>query len=266
MSAEFQEPVALFPGLGIDPGGAALLPGDAIEKELDDIEFEILQLEALIAGAHLDYHSDVEVNIDDYFPELSADDSDSDQSGEFPIDFSPLVTEDTLETYSYSDGHDWNTAVIGGAVISNLCLVIPDEEKNSFADLPVAVIQGSMGMKTQLLAANPKGTGHGKHHELPILLLPEEEKITSSLQDWKLSNLAQFPSLATISTGLVHTSTDAVAPSIVAEAAADAIDDGKTVGKAQLEDYVLSGDIKNFFGIKGLKAKLYKFKGKQSMS
>lgn len=33
------------------------------------------------------------------------------------------------------------------------------------------------------------------------------------------------------------------------------------VAKTELDSYVLSGDIKNFFGIKGLKAKLYKFKG-----
>lgn len=273
MSHKSEKPEAFFPGLSIDPGGAALLPGDTIEKELDNIKFEVLQLEALIDAAHLDYRSNVEVNIDHYFPEPSADDLDSGQPGRFLTGYPPSGPEESHLTYSYSDGHDWNTAMIGGAVICNLSLVVPDKENKRFADLPVAVIQGSMRMKAQLLAANPKGTGQGKHHELPILLLPEEEeKIPSSLQDWKLSDLTQFPLLATITTGLALASD--FDPSVVAKEAgwltaketADAIDDGKTVGKAKLENYVLSGDIKNFFGIKGLKAKLYKFKGKQSMS
>lgn len=270
MSHEFAKPEAFPPGLGIDPSGAALLPGDAIEKELNQIEFEVLQLDAYIEATHLPHHNEVEANIDDYYPELSTDDSDSydsdfDDSDEVTIGLPPLGFEDTIETYSYSDGHDWNTAVIGGAVISNLCLVVPDEEAKSFTDLPVAVIQGSMAMHSQLLAPNPKVTSQGKQHELPILLLPGEENISSSLQDWQLSKLTQFPPLATTITSILSTSTERVSVSIETEAAVGSVDDGMKVGRAELTDYVLSGDIKDFFGIKGLKAKLYKYKGKSCM-
>lgn len=42
---------------------------------------------------------------------------------------------------------------------------------------------------------------------------------------------------------------------------AGSVSGDKKIVKTELEGYVLSGDIKDLFGIKGLKAKLYKFKG-----
>ncbi|KAE8131103.1 hypothetical protein BDV38DRAFT_289020 [Aspergillus pseudotamarii] len=133
------------------------------------------------------------------------------------------------------------STISGGAVVSNLSLVVPGKRGKRFADLPVVSIKGSNNVNAQLLATVP-GRRRRKQNQVPVLLLPEEGNHV--LLDQAVNG--DLPGGAMpVWNSIKRTRPDAM----------------QHIFKTNMDKYVLSGDIKNFFGIKGLHAKIYKFKG-----
>ncbi|RAH80149.1 hypothetical protein BO86DRAFT_411095 [Aspergillus japonicus CBS 114.51] len=139
-----------------------------------------------------------------------------------------------------------NELIIGGAVVNNVALVVGEsissdpapehKDQDLYSDvkvLPVPVSGVHRGGGSLLVASI------GKTAAPPMLLLPAEN-------DAEIA----FPEAAK----------PVALPDVKKEITAAK---GK-VGAAAVDSYVLSGDIKNFFGIKGLKAKLYSFRSEES--
>ncbi|RAH47728.1 uncharacterized protein BO95DRAFT_480685 [Aspergillus brunneoviolaceus CBS 621.78] len=135
-----------------------------------------------------------------------------------------------------------NELIIGGAVVQNVALVVGEsvssdpapehKDHDLYSDvkvMPVPVSGVQRGGGSLLVASI------GKTAAQPMLLLPAEN-------DAEIA----FP----------ETATPVALPEVKKEMAAAKGE----VGAAAVDSYVLSGDIKDFFGIKGLKAKLYSFR------
>lgn len=123
------------------------------------------------------------------------------------------------------------TLVVGGAPVRNVSLVVGDQEGlyNDLKVMPVPVY-GAAKTGGSLIVAPV-----GKAEEQPMLFLPaESDKEISFPKDTTAVSLQE------IATELKQS-------------------EGK-VGAAAIDSYVLSGNLKNFFGIKGLTGKLYSFK------
>lgn len=121
--------------------------------------------------------------------------------------------------------------IVGGAPVRNVSLVVGDQ-KGLYNDLKVMPVPVAGAAKTggSLLVA-PVGKEEGQ----PVLFLPAES-------DKEIS----FP----------KDTTAVPLPEVNEE-----LDKSKgKVGAAAVDSYVLSGDLENFFGIKGLTGKLYSFK------
>ncbi|KAE8165389.1 hypothetical protein BDV40DRAFT_297418 [Aspergillus tamarii] len=110
------------------------------------------------------------------------------------------------------------STVSGGAVVSNLPLVVAGKEGMGFANLSVVNIKGIDNVNAQLLAT-----------------VPDCQGVNGDLPDGAMT-----------------------LRSLIKGAGPDA---NQNILKTNMNKYVLSEDIKSFFGIKGLHAKIYKFKG-----
>ncbi|KAE8153299.1 hypothetical protein BDV25DRAFT_137055 [Aspergillus avenaceus] len=238
----------------LEPGNVKL-PADKIAEQLEGIEFAPLDdscKEAIANATDLTFRSNV---ADEEPPELSSGDSDSDDQ------YSPadelVQSPSALERLAANK----SKTIIGGAVVDNLCIVIPDEDNKRFADLPVVPIEGSSEIQAQIIASVPQDGAKETTAEAPVLLLPDESRPALNV-----ASIATFSNLRTANfTDVIPVSLEGAKDDTkegVAEQESKAeTGEDKTVAQTDLQNYVLSGDIKNFFGIKGLKAKLYKFKG-----
>lgn len=251
----------------IDPG---ISPGDFIEGKLESGAIRALHekdlLQSLIASANIKFRRGLEAEFEDVpeFVFVGSDDEDQTSSPETPESSNELVY------FSNDSALDDNSAVIGGAVVNNICLVVPNDEKKKFGDLPVVAFQGSATTKSQLLVL-PEHSKEGSKFQPPALIFPADENSGYDTEKEKQPSLS--PTLLTQS---IKSGTDAETKpksgegSEVIEIEIETKKDDKKksdqkVAATDLDHYVLSGDIKNFFGIKGLKAKLYKFKGELIM-
>ncbi|VZH91427.1 unnamed protein product [Fusarium fujikuroi] len=151
-----------------NPDPDLVLPGDAIGRELDRIEMPSLDvpISRIIGSMPLAFRPDVEIT------ELSEIDSETDE---------PETPPDTSASYA-----GWNRTIksdstplqrattIGGAVVHNLCLVIPDDDLNGFADLPVQPVRASKGEPAQLVAKILDD--ETETAPMPFLILPDERR------------------------------------------------------------------------------------------
>lgn len=149
-----------------------------------------------------------------------------------------------------SGGNELKKTVIGGAVVRNVALVVPGRDAGSFADLPVVPIKGSNNVNAQLLAAALDDRSPGKPNQIPILLLPDEGNLVPVAQPLG----SDPPADAGLLSNLITTTADIDK--------GGSPDEEKKILQQKVGSFVLSGDIDNFFGIKGLTAKLYKFQSK----
>lgn len=217
------------------------LTADQIEKGINDSSVSpqpLPSIDLIVDESKLDYRPNFVADV----PTDEAPEAIPDSSSESDDDQPPTPNEAT----------DLDQTVIGGAVVENVCLVMPDEYAASFAGLPVIPIKGSAGVQAQMLASVPKDEAEGRSNQLPILLLPDERPTTTAVA----ASIEKQPLADTVVLADMIKSTPKI------DEDADSVSGDKEIVKTELEGYVLSGDIKNLFGIKGLKAKLYKFKGK----
>lgn len=175
---------------------------------------------------------------------------DSDDSSESDYDQPPTPNE-AINQFADLKSTNVDQMVIGGKVVDSVCLVVPDEHAASFAGLPVIPIKGSAGVQAQMLASVPKDEAEGPSNQLPVLLLPDERPTTTAVA----ASVEKQPPADTVAL------TDMIKSTPKIDEDAGSVSGDKEIVKTELEGYVLSGDIKDLFGIKGLKAKLYKFKG-----
>ncbi|KIL93781.1 hypothetical protein FAVG1_02342 [Fusarium avenaceum] len=245
------------------PGSGYILPGDAIEDRLESLDLPTLDvpLDQILGSTRLSFRDDVEL------PELSDNDSDSDEQPDSPPSFPT-----SFFTYSKGNHRDERVTVIGGAIVRNVCIVVPGEDGKGFADLPVQPIQASHGKSAQLVATILEDKK--QKPPMPFLILPQEHDShldntgsDSTFTTWSL------PSKTSLSNKLLN-EFSGVTPwtlsamkkggSDVAKAITKVDEEANNakLGKSELKSYVLSGDIDNFWGIKGLTVKLYKQNGK----
>ncbi|VTT59074.1 unnamed protein product [Fusarium fujikuroi] len=235
-----------------NPDPDLVLPGDAIGRELDRIEMPSLDvpISRIIGSMPLAFRPDVEIT------ELSEIDSETDE---------PETPPDTSASYA-----GWNRTIksdstplqrattIGGAVVHNLCLVIPDDDLNGFADLPVQPVRASKGEPAQLVAKILDD--ETETAPMPFLILPDERRGGPNIRS---ADSTAMDLLATYSPG--KSTSQPIASAFAAlkagepsEEKGDEEDQKEKVGRSKMEEFVLSGDINDFWGIKGLTAKLYK--------
>ncbi|KAF4485672.1 hypothetical protein FAGAP_11478 [Fusarium agapanthi] len=158
-----------------NPDPDLVLPGDAIGRDLDRVDMPSLDvpISRIIGSTPLAFRPDVEV------PELSEIDSETDEQPGTPPNAGASFTgwDRTIK----SDSHPLQRAtVIGGAVVRNLCLVIPDDDMNGFADLPVQPIRASKGQPAQLVAKILDD--ENEKAPMPFLILPDERRGGSDIQ------------------------------------------------------------------------------------
>jgi hypothetical protein len=142
--------------------------------------------------------------------------------------------------------HEHRAAVIGGAIVRDISLLVGGVPQNNgdgqakiqFADLPVVPFQvpESSGVRPQLHScSDPSFLDNSKH----ILVFPEEYIAPPGFEGVKMLPLGALESLQRFVPKPPH-----------------------KVEKTFLDVYTVSGDIVDFWGIKGLTAKLYKHKSK----
>lgn len=218
------------------------LTADQIEKGINHSSVSsqpLPSIDLIVNESKLDYRPIVVADVPaDEAPEAIFD---GDDSSESDYDQPPTPDEAT----------NIDQTVIGGKVVDNVCLVVPDEHATSFAGLPVIPIKGSAGVQAQMLASVPKDEAEGPSNQLPVLLLPDEAPMTTAVA----ASVEKQPLADTVAL------TDMIKSTPKIDEDAGSVSGDKKIVKTELEGYVLSGDIKDLFGIKGLKAKLYKFKG-----
>lgn len=256
------------------------IPQAEIEQKLDDVELIPLEnhLNSIVNSAQVEFRKNFEEEVPEEVPALVSGDSDSDE--EPP---SPRRPEMEANIKSVASGMKAEReTVIGGAVVKNLSLVIPNQDFTGWGNLPVLPITATGQEKSQLLAAVPDDQSNEQDRHIPLLLLPDEYEVSPTAAGQEEVNPSRMAAASALSalnpkarTGLAEVSAKKASKEKDGETEAgqpaeQKVKDGKDgkegtgkVAKTELESYVLSGDIKNFFGIKGLKAKLYKFKGKQ---
>lgn len=231
------------------------LTADQIEKGINNSPLSTRSLESIdliVDKSKLDYLPITLADVPADEPFLTTPDDSGDSESD---DNQPLTPTEAPSHPADFKTTDLDQTVIGGAVVDSVSLVVPDEHAASFAGLPVIPITGSAGVQAQMLAAVPRDKAQGRSNQLPVLLLPDEKPTTTTVA-----------AAAAAAEKQLMANTDALAEMIkstpkIDQDAGSASGD-KEIVKTELGGYVLAGDIKNFFGIKGLKAKLYKFKGK----
>lgn len=235
-------------------------PGTIVEEELkDDATQSSPQedvLKSLIAAANIKFHHRLKADFEDE-PEFvfgSSDDEDPTPSPDTP-EFS-----DDLILFAKDSAPEANSAVIGGAVVNNICLVVPNEEMEKFGNLPVVAFQGDAATKSQLFVV-PQDSKEGRKFQPPALIFPADDDSGYDTERDR-SSLEPAPITQSAETGVKKG--EAEDTSKVEAKKEDKEKGDKKPEATDLEHYVLSGDIKNFFGITGLKAKLYKFKGEKT--
>lgn len=252
------------------------IPQAEIEQKLDDVELIPLEshLSSIVNNAQVEFRKNFEEEPPEEVPGLVSGDSDSDEEPPSPH---RSATEAKIQSIASGMKAERET-VIGGATVQNLSLVIPNQDLTGWGNLPVLPITATGQEKSQLLAAIPNDKSNEQDRHIPILLLPDEDKVSPTAEGREGVSLSQMAAASALSalnpkarTGLEEVFAKKVSKkdgeAEAGKPAEQKVKDGKEgtdkVAKTELDSYVLSGDIKNFFGIKGLKAKLYKFKGDQ---
>lgn len=157
-----------------------------------------------------------------------------------------MINNDPLSTFLRKH----RAAVIGGAIVRDLSLLVgggpqndeEDQAKVKFADLPVVPLQvpESSGMRSQLLSSSDP-----------------------SFLDLDSKHLLVFPEEYIAPPGFERVKT---LPSEALESLNKAVSESRhQVEKTFLDVYTVSGDIVDFWGIKGLTARLYKHKSKTAV-
>ncbi|KAL3247338.1 hypothetical protein ABHI18_012444 [Aspergillus niger] len=138
-----------------------------------------------------------------------------------------------------------HAVVIGGAIVRHISLVVSEAPGNSsrFGDLPVKPLQDPEGTKACLLSQQLE-LGQA---DIPILIFPEPFIAPP--------NLGTSYSLR--SRGYDHTA-------VMSETPFHITTPGMTMSELQV--YTISGDITDFWGIRGLTAKMYKHKGSGTLN
>ncbi|KAJ4037843.1 hypothetical protein NW758_009422 [Fusarium oxysporum] len=244
-----------------NPDPDLVLSGDAIEKEMDRIEMPSLDvpISRIIGSTPLAFRPDVEI------PELSEIDSETDEQPGTPPDAGASFAGWNRTVKSDSPPVQ-RVTVIGGAVVRNLCLAIPDEDMNGFADLPVQPIRASKGQPAQRVAKILDD--ETEKPPMPFLIIPDEHRGGSDIKsaDSTAMNLYETWSSSLYSPG--KPTSGPIPWALTALKAGGALEEKKDeesekekLGRSKMDEFVLSGDINDFWGIKGLTAKLYKYKG-----
>ena len=129
-------------------------------------------------------------------------------------------------------------AVIGGAIVRNISLLVGEEKEGKvrFGDLPVLPLQVPEGEKAKLFSSE---------ETVPILILPEEYTAPPGFEHVEGLSTRKPGKNGSISDSEVGEGVDEIG-----------------MRMTDLNMYTVSGDIVDFWGIKGLTAKLYKYKGK----
>ncbi|GAP86904.1 hypothetical protein SAMD00023353_2400470 [Rosellinia necatrix] len=142
-----------------------------------------------------------------------------------------------------------NAAVIGGAIVHDINLVV-GEDKNRFGNLPLLPIQVPLGYKARLFSREPENKGEAP---VSMLLFPEHYTAPPGFE-----NVNVF--------GEEAKTADAASTNVATSFESDFQDSMAKSGMkmTDLKLYTISGDIVDFWGIKGLTAKLYKYKGVES--
>ncbi|KAF5230728.1 hypothetical protein FANTH_13720 [Fusarium anthophilum] len=243
-----------------NPDPDLVLPGDAIGRDLDRIDMPSLDvpISRIIGSTPLAFRPDVEV------PELSEIDSETDEQPGTPPDAGASFTAWNRTIKSGSPPLQRAT-VIGGAVVRNLCLVIPDENMNGFADLPVQPIRASNRQPAQLVAKILDD--ESEKPPMPFLILPDERRGGSDIQSadsFAINRLATWSSSFSPgkpTSGPISWALSTLKAGGESEEKKDEGGEKEKLGRSKMDEFVLSGDIEDFWGIKGLTAKLYKYKG-----
>ncbi|KAF5603308.1 hypothetical protein FPCIR_1504 [Fusarium pseudocircinatum] len=245
-----------------NPDPDLVLPGDAIGRDLDRIDMPSLNVPIgrIIGSTPLAFRPDVEV------PELSEIDSETDEQPSTPPDAGAGASFASWNRTIKSDSPPLQRAtVIGGAIVRNLCLVIPDESMNGFADLPVQPIRASKGQPAQLVAKILDD--ENEKPPMPFLILPDERRGGSDIQSadsFAINRLATWSSSFSPgkpTSGPISWALSTLKAGGESEEKKDEGGEKEKLGRSKMDEFVLSGDIDDFWGIKGLTAKLYKYKG-----
>ncbi|KAE8421243.1 hypothetical protein BDV36DRAFT_305117 [Aspergillus pseudocaelatus] len=264
--------------------GRLELPKYEIEQDLEDIQFEPLNnyFGSIVRNAQVKFRDDAEAEAPEDLPYLVHGDSESDEE-----QFDPQRWMATRRFLSSNSGSgSLGEITVGGAVVENVSLVVPKDRNGGFGDLPVLPITAVGQEKTELVAIVGNDTEAGAATSIPILLMPDEEAYEEESPRVSggdsMSRLATASVLANLGTSDTKqkakpqaeqdpkkeagdgTATDKEVTKDKRKKEEEGKDEKDKVAKTKLDNYVVSGDIKNLFGIKGLRGKLYKFKGKAS--
>ncbi|KAG5813370.1 hypothetical protein H9Q74_003275 [Fusarium xylarioides] len=243
-----------------NPDPDLVLPGDAIGRDLDRIDMPSLNvpISRIIGSTPLAFRPDVEI------PELSEIDSETDEQPGTPPDAATSFA-DWNSTIKSDSPPLQRATIIGGAVVHNLCLVIPDDDINGFADLPVQPIRASKGQPAQLVAKILDD--ESEKPPMPFLILPDERRGGSDIQSAGFTAMKR-PAIwsSSISPGKstpgpISWALSSLKVGEAPEGKKDEEGEKEKLGRSKMDEFVLSGDIDDFWGIKGLTAKLYKYKG-----
>lgn len=164
----------------------------------------------------------------------------------------PIVTDDTAgkaHLWEYATSGNWDgskdpeslgSVVIGGAIVRNISLLlgVGGHEDIQFGELPVLPIQVDESERAKLYSSVSPGEGV---KPLSILVLPEKYTTPPGFEHAEERESGHTASLP-----------DSEGPAEV---------DNMGMEVAELDMYTISGDIVDFWGIPGLTAKLYKYKG-----
>ncbi|KAF5567423.1 hypothetical protein FNAPI_666, partial [Fusarium napiforme] len=263
-SCEFPPEWGLVPP-STDPD--VVLPEDTMGRELDrnDMPSFDVPISRIIGSTPLALRPDVEI------PELCEIDSETDEGPETPPDTSSSYVGWNRTIKPDTPAPLQRATLIGGAVVHNLCLVIPDDDINGFADLPVQPIRASKGQSAQSVAKILDD--ETEKPPMPFLILPDERRGGPDIKSaesaaMKLpatwSSLFNSPDKSG-SVPLVWALTTLKAGGAPPEDKKGEESEKEKLGTSEVEEFVMSGDIDDFWGIKGLTTKLYKYKGQATI-
>ncbi|KAI0887862.1 uncharacterized protein GGS22DRAFT_197773 [Annulohypoxylon maeteangense] len=146
--------------------------------------------------------------------------------------------------------YDQQAVVIGGAIVRNVSLVVSEEpgDGSHFGDFRVLPVQVPEGQEAKLLSKEPEAD----EIWTPILLFPEPYIAPPGFENFDLFEEGRdydvvFPR---VSIGPKPSRSDLEDVMLKSGMKMDVLD-----------HYTVSGDIFDFWGVKGLTAKLYKYKG-----
>ncbi|KAF5723494.1 hypothetical protein FMUND_1818 [Fusarium mundagurra] len=239
-----------------NPDPDLVLPGDAIGRDLDRIDIRSLDvpISRIIGSTPLSFRPDVEI------PELSEIDSETDEGPKTPPDAGTSYASWNRTIKSDTPPPLQRATIIGGAVVHNLCLVIPDDDINGFADLPVQPIRASKGQSAQLVAKILDD--ETETPPMPFLILPDERLGGPDIKSAESTAMdMRFYSPGKSSSQHIAWALNTLKAGGAPEEKKDDESGKEKLGRSKMEEFVLSGDINDFWGIKGLTAKLYKYKG-----